>query len=388
MKLGPKEKYNPNNPDHKDSSKYKIVEYESKGKGADTVKIGVSFKDDVSRRDFTINSMGIDAKGNIIDHFGGGQAIKDKLIKTVGDPDKRFGEDNLRMIRAVRFSSRLGFGIEDKTMKSIQKHAKNIVKVSPERITKELLKMASQSGTKFADAIIQLDKSGLLVHILPEIVKMKEFEHEQTHHPEGNVWDHTIAALRTNKLKDPIINLSVLLHDVGKIKTHALNDQGKHSYLQHASEGIDLLDKIAKRMKLDNKTKDAVIFASANHMKMHDFSKMANSKIVKLIKNDNWDVLLNVAIADSKSRGKLHNPKEFEDLKKKVEKLTIKYKSDDAQSQIRKVINGGLVMKLTGIKPGPKLGEVINTTLEWMLDNNISPTNSKKIHGFIKEFKV
>ena len=351
---------------------------------------GITFKQDASRRDFSVNSLGLDSKGNIIDHFGGLKSIKNKVIKTVGNPDKRFKEDALRLIRAVRFSSRLGFDIEPETKKSIQKHSKDILKVSPERITAEILKMAKQSGNKFADAIILLDEVGLLEHILPEIVKSKSLPHTLSHHPEGPfVWDHIISALRSNESNDPIINISILFHDVGKNTTYALSDEGKHTYLSHEREGIELLDKIAKRMKLDNKTRDTIIFASANHMKMHNFIKMSNSKIIKLIKDDNWDVLLNVAIADAKSRGKkFYDKKEFDAVKKKVEELTVKYKSDDAQASIRKVINGGLVMKLTGLKPGPKLGEVINTTLEWMLDNNISPTNSKKIHNYIKEFKV
>jgi tRNA nucleotidyltransferase/poly(A) polymerase len=160
-------------------------ENDLKGKGATSVKIVQNFKGDASRRDFTINALAVDEKGTIIDHFSGHKAIKNKLIQAVGDPKKRFEEDSIRMLRAVRFSSRLGFDIEDKTSQAIKSLSKNIKKVAPERIMKEFLKMAEQEGTKFADAIIKLDEVGLLKEIFPEIVKMKEFNHDIENHPEG-----------------------------------------------------------------------------------------------------------------------------------------------------------------------------------------------------------
>jgi tRNA nucleotidyltransferase (CCA-adding enzyme) len=189
MKLGTIEDYNPSNPEHNDSDKYKIVEYDyvSKGKGADKVDITVSFKDDASRRDLTINCIAVDSKGNIIDYFDGVKDIKNKIIRTVGDPEKRFSEDYLRMLRTVRFSSRMGMDIDPDTANAIKNSSVKIKEISQERITKELLKMAEQSGSKFADAILQLDKVGLLQYILPEIYKMKEFEHDVYSHPESFV---------------------------------------------------------------------------------------------------------------------------------------------------------------------------------------------------------
>jgi len=365
---------------------------ELQGKGANSVVIVSNFKDDASRRDLQINAMAIDSEGNIIDHFEGMKAIKDKVIKTVGDPEKRFSEDYLRMLRAIRFSSRLGFDIDEKTMQAIKKGSGNISKVAAERITQELVKMASQSGTKFADAIIKLDQSGLLEIILPEIVKQKDFFHSISDHPEGSkdgkegtVFDHTIAALKANKLKDPIINLGVLLHDAGKINTYALDDKGKHTYHGHAKESMNIIDSIADRLKLDNKTRKALIFAAGNHMKMHDFFNMSNSKIMKLIQDDNWDVLYNVAMVDDKARKHLYDKNVWKNILKKVEELTLKYKDKKAQEELRKVVNGKIIMKLTGLKPSKELGNVINNTITWILDNNINPKDTKKIYKYIKE---
>lgn len=155
------------------------------GRRPDEVVINVPFEEDAGRRDFTINAMGIDANGNIIDYFDGQGDIKNKVIKTVGDPEQRFGEDSLRLLRAVRFASRLGFKIDPATSKAMKKLSPKIKKVSWERISKELMKMAAQSGDKFANALIILEQVGLLEHILPEITKMHGFKHTPETHPEG-----------------------------------------------------------------------------------------------------------------------------------------------------------------------------------------------------------
>jgi tRNA nucleotidyltransferase (CCA-adding enzyme) len=137
----------------------------SDGRRPDKIEVLASFKGDAERRDFTINAMAVDSKGNIIDYFDGQKDIKNKLIKAVGDPEKRFSEDYLRMLRAVRFSSRLGMDIDPDTISAIKNTAVKIKDISPERITKELLKMAKQEGTQLADAILMLDKADLLKHI-------------------------------------------------------------------------------------------------------------------------------------------------------------------------------------------------------------------------------
>lgn len=201
---------------------------------------------------------------------------------------------------------------------------------------------------------------------------------------EGTVWDHTLSALRSSKLKDPVIHLATLLHDIGKINTYNLDDRGKHTYHGHAKASMDLIDKIADRLKLDNKTRKALIFAAGNHMKMHDFFNMSNSKIMKLIQDDNWDVLYNVSLLDDKARLHLFNQKTWDSIKKKVEELTLKYKNKKSQEELRKVVNGYTVMKLTGLKPSKQLGDIINKTIKWILDNNINPKDTRKIHNYIK----
>ena len=320
----------------------------SDGRRPDSVKIEMDFKTDAGRRDFTVNAMGVDKDGNIIDYFDGQKDIKNKVIQTVGDPEQRFGEDYIRMLRAVRFGSRLGFKISDETMAAIQKLAQNITPkknpkdkgVAGERIYKEFKKMAEQEGPKFADALEMLDKSGMLQYILPEVAKMKEFKHSVEHHPEGGVWEHTLAALRSSGSKDPLVNLGILLHDVGKTETHEFDAEGMHRYFGHAQAADKIIDVIADRFHLDNDVRKKIQFAAINHMKFAELLKMSNSKIAELMDNDAFDILVKVSEADARARGKLFDEKEWNAIMAKIAELTEKFKDRKAIEAIKKVVNG------------------------------------------------
>jgi len=353
------------------------------GRSPDSVKIVLDFKTDASRRDLTINAMGIDKDGNIIDYFDGKKDIKNKLIRTVGNPNDRFKEDKLRMMRVARFSSKLGFGIDSKTTAAMSKHSKDITQISPERIRDELLKTAEYGGSKFADMIETLEKTGILKYILPEIVKMKEFKHAKEHHPEGNVWKHTLNALRKSNLNSAVTNLSILLHDVGKIKTLSMKDNIPQ-YLKHAKEGIEIIDNISDRLKLTNEQRNAIKFSSLNHMKFHEIIKMSNSKIIKLLNDKNFNVLLDVAKADQQARDHLWNPEEWQKIITKINTVRENMKPDEYE-KVRKLINGKKIMDMLNLKPGKQVGEIINKSLEYALDNNIK--NADTIYKYIqKEF--
>jgi len=360
----------------------------SDGRRPDSVEIVGDFKDDASRRDFSINAMAVDKEGNIIDYFNGIKDIQNKIIRTVGDAHKRFGEDFLRMLRAPRFASRLGFKIDPETLEAIKTSSGNIKDVAMERVLQELTKMAKQSGDKFADAILILKDTGLLQHILPEVLEMDSFEHSVEHHPEGNVFQHTIAALRANKSSDPIINLSILLHDVGKTKTHSLDDNGLHRYLGHAKEAVDMIDVIANRLKMDTKTKEALKFAAGNHMKFHELLKMKDSTIAKLMNNPNWDILQATAEADGRARGKLFSDKDWNDILNHVNQLKAKFSGGDALEAVKKVVNGSLVSQARPeLKPGPMFGKIIAATIDWVLNNNIDITDTAAIIDFMKNLQ-
>jgi len=375
----------------KDGFEFEIANFRkdgeySNGRQPDTVEIVTDYKDDASRRDLTINAMAVDDEGNIIDYFDGQKDIKNKIIRTVGDAHKRFDEDYIRMLRAIRFGSRLGFDIDSDTMQAIKDNAGKLEGQAKERIMKEIYKMAKQDGSKFADAVITLKDSGLLQYILPEVVEMDEFEHDADTHPEGNVFEHVMAALRNSGSDDAIVNLATLLHDVGKIDTHSLDEKGKHKYFAHAKRGGEMIDDIAKRLKLSKKDKEALQFAAINHMKMHDLVKMKPSKIMKLINNENWDVLEKVALADSKARGELFSQEEWDTTTSKIQAVRDKFKGENDIAKIKKVLSGKVIMDVLGMTKGtPEVGRINRELVDWAVNENIDITDGELIKSKIKE---
>jgi len=358
----------------------------SDGRRPDSVTITGSFEDDAGRRDFTINAMGVNSRGEIIDFFDGKKDIKNKVLKTVGDPKERFGEDYLRMMRLARFSSKLGFDIEKETAKAAQKLSTKILELPPERIKDELMKAAKQSGDKFAEYIITLDKLKLLRLILPEVVNLKWFKENLHHHPEtrgkgGTVYAHVISALRASDTADPIKNLAILLHDVGKGVTFS-QEEGLPRYLGHARMSIELVNAIADRLKMSNKEREALLFGVGNHMKFHKLLDMKPSKIAKYVSDKNWDVLVAVGYADEYARGYMFkHAGEFEKIVDKAIKIKDKYGTKEVTKRI-KLVDGNRVMQLTGLKPSKKVGEIIAKTEEWIMDNDI--TDPKAIDDYIR----
>jgi tRNA nucleotidyltransferase/poly(A) polymerase len=372
---------------------YEIAQFRSEsdysdGRHPDKIQIVRDFKTDASRRDLTINAMAIDKDGNIIDHFNGKKAITDKIIKTVGNPYDRFEEDKLRMMRACRFSSKYCFVLDPETKDAIKSKKEGIKDIAIERIKDELIKMASQSGDKFANAILTLDEVGILDIILPELTKLKDFQETLHFHPEayedggkGTPFDHTIKALRRNKVADPIINLGVLLHDVGKGVTHRLRSDGiRHSYFQHDKKGAEIIKDIAKKLKLTNKERDAIMFATINHMKLFKGGDMKPSKIVKLVNDENWEVLKQVSYCDDSCRTGLFDKRTFDATIKNMEKIAKQWGDKMSQKKI-KIIDGNRVMKLTGLKPGKEVGQIIKKVTDEVINKGIK--DQKQIDDLI-----
>ncbi|HOV34141.1 MAG TPA: CCA tRNA nucleotidyltransferase, partial [Candidatus Hydrogenedens sp.] len=201
---------------------YEVTTFRSDGPYLDgrhpSTVVFSSPEEDAQRRDFTINALFLDPSNNqILDYVGGQKDIEQGIIKTVGEPYKRFSEDYLRLLRAARFSARFKFTIEGETLKAMKELHDGIKKVSAERIRDELVKILTEGNPKWAFEI--MDKVSLLSQILPEVAELKTVQQDPTYHPEGDVLTHTILALQN--LKNPSISLAmaVLLHDIGKKNT-------------------------------------------------------------------------------------------------------------------------------------------------------------------------
>jgi tRNA nucleotidyltransferase (CCA-adding enzyme) len=346
---------------------YEIAQFRSDGEYSnsrhpDNIKIVSSFLEDTSRRDFTINAMGINSKGNIIDYHNGKEDLENKVIRCVGNPNKRFEEDSLRIMRAVRFAAKYNFSIEKYTGKAMKKLSVNINKLSPERIKEEIFKAANNNN--FDIYIDLLNKYKILSKILPEIANLKYLPHNYTHHPEGNVYQHTLAAL---KYSEPgIVRIAILFHDIGKNVT--LNyKNGLPTYHGHDKEGISLFEDIANRLKFSNKEKEMVIFCIKNHMKFHEILVMKKSKVAKLVNSPYYNELLEVYKADSGCRGKYFK------YRNELEKILDRISEIDFNSiqKVETIVSGNLIMELLNLKPSKLVGDIKKRVTEYVIDNGV-----------------
>jgi len=344
------------------------------GRKPEKVSFSASIEEDLSRRDLTINAMALASDGSLIDPFNGMDDIKNKITRTVGDPCERVEEDYLRMLRAIRFSAKFGFPLDAETKQAIVERSHLVNGLSRERIKDELIKMASNNGEIFANSIQMLDDVGILNHILPEITKLKEFPEEKTFHPEsyikGNssVFNHILAAIKQNKTENPIINLSILFHDIGKGITYKKIDN-KHTFHRHGSNADNLIYSITKRLAFSNMERNAFLFVARNHMKLHNGLDMKSSKIFTIVNDVNWGILKEVSFCDDSCRGSiLFNKIRFDNIIKTMEAIGEKWANKSDNNTI-KLVDGNHVMKVTGMVPGPLVGKIISKVTEWVVDD-------------------
>jgi poly(A) polymerase len=368
----------------------------SDGRRPDEVQVAQSFEEDVKRRDFTINALGLDVEGNVIDHVNGQEALEAGVIQTVGNPHDRFNEDHLRMLRAVRFAVRLGFDLDEKVADAIRVHAPKINEISVERVKDELFKMASLDGDKFADAIEMLDEVGLLLHVMPEVKAMQNVHETQRWHPEayvfgeGRVFDHVMCAVRQNTEEDALFNFSVLFHDLGKTATHEWNEERQaHQFRGHDVVSEVLAGELANRLKFSNEEKAVVKFCAREHMKAMHLSEMKKSKVAKLVNHKFWKHLKNVIFCDDSSRMELFNPQEHLDMMQKAEKVA----SDvaqfvDEQHNSVEVVNGKVIMEMLDIKPSPLVGKIKKEVTERFLDADEFQCVRKLVKDVANELQV
>lgn len=346
-----------------------------------------NFKDDAARRDFTINSMGLDSDGNLLDYYNGIEDLNKGLIKTVGSPEARFMEDALRILRALRFAARLDFDIEAGTKKAINVLKDNLKKISVERVRQELFSIAKEGGPQLAKFIELMDDPGinLLKDILPEIKDMQGHEHHPDSHPEGGVYEHTLAALRQSSSKSPIVNLAILFHDIGKPLNKEYGETGKVQYKGHEDSGFKLFNNIADRLKFSNEEKEAIGFAIAHHMLGHLFPPRAegkatigDTKILSLRQNKNWEVLKNLIQADDSARGAKFDREDLQRRFNYVEDLAKRFgEKKEFEDKMSKLVNGKIILSLFPTMSGINIGIIKKLTREFIQNSpegfDISP---------------
>ncbi len=316
-------------------------------------------REDALRRDFTINALFLDPdSGEVLDYAGGREDLQRGVIRAIGDPETRFGEDHLRMLRAVRFAARLGFTIEQGTMSAIGRLKSLVLNVSAERIRDELLRILTEGGARRGFEL--LDATGLLDVLLPEVAAMKGVEQPPEFHPEGDVWTHTLMMLDLMREPTPALSLGVLLHDVGKPSTFERRDRIRFDY--HAEAGAKMAAAILTRLKCSNDTIRTVEELVANHLRFKDVPRMRESKLRRFLRMDHFEEHLELHRLDClASHGMLDH---YEFVKAKLAELPAEV------LRPRRLLTGHDLIR-AGYLPGPAFQAMLETAEDAQLESRV-----------------
>jgi poly(A) polymerase len=258
----------------------------SDGRHPDAVVFAHSPREDVQRRDFTINGLLMrHDTGEVLDFVGGQEDLRAGVVRAIGEPDRRFREDKLRLLRAVRFAARFDFAIEPATFEAIRRHARDIKQVSAERVRDELTKVLTEGAARRGFEL--LDETGLLQEVLPEIAAMKGVEQPPQFHPEGDVWIHTRMMIEQLPARtSPTLAWGVLLHDVGKPPTFksAQETGDRIRFDGHVDVGVQMARGIARRLRFSNEDTEQIVALVANHMRFKDVEHMRASTLKRFVR--------------------------------------------------------------------------------------------------------
>ncbi|MBI3282600.1 CCA tRNA nucleotidyltransferase [Candidatus Curtissbacteria bacterium] len=354
----------------------------------DRVVWGKTLEEDLLRRDFTINAMALRyAQGKLVttpvDPFGGQEDFKNKIIRAVGDADRRFDEDALRLLRAVRFATTLNFTIDKKTKKAISKNADLLSEISGERVRDELLKIL-ESDNAF-NGILLLKETGILAVVLPELADC--FAVEQKSPKRHHVYDvgtHCVFSLKHCSSKDVIVRLATLLHDVGKARVANVTEEGIRTFYNHEVVGGRMAAAIAKRLHLSREARDKLF----KLVRWHQFSVGENQtdralrRFIRNIGVANIEDMMDLRVGDRLGGG-LQQPESWR-LKLFRQRLIEVMKKPFTVADLK--VDGNDVMETLKIKPGPKVGEVLKALFEEVCDD-ASKNNREYLFSRLKEFK-
>jgi putative nucleotidyltransferase with HDIG domain len=332
------------------------------------VKWGKNIGEDLERRDFTMNAIAYDPiKDILVDPYKGQKDIKDKIINTVGNPEERFSEDALRMLRAIRFSTQLDFVIASDTLNAIFKLADNISHISKERIRDEFVKIIQSKNPM--QGLLMCQKLGLLKYISPELDLANGVE--QNGHHTFDVFEHSLRSLQhaADKNYDLEIRLTALFHDIGKPKTRRFDENKKdYTFYGHEVVGERMTKKILENLKFEKKIIDKVSKLVRYHMFFSDPEAITLSAVRRLIvnigKENIWD-LINVRICDRMGSG---TKKEEPYRLRKFESMIEEALRDPISLKTLK-INGERIMEILNEKPGRKVGLILNALFEEVIDD-------------------
>ena len=361
---------------------YEITTYRIDGEYEDSrhpkkVEFTPNLREDLARRDFTINAMAYNERSGLVDEFGGAEDLALKSVRAVGMAEERFNEDALRIFRAFRFAAVLNFEIEENTLSAARKLAESLEKISAERINIELTKLITSDNP---DYILKLYENGITAVIMPEFDRCMQTEQNNPHHC-YNVGLHTAFAMKAvdrEKICSSddfrILRLAVLMHDFGKPDTKKTDENGIDHFYGHDEKGAEIAGKILRRLKSDNNTIDKVKRLIRWHDARPELSEKSVRRMVNKAGTDIFPLLLTMhradiaAQSDYKRDEKIERENRIEGIYRDI------IKRGDCISLKNLAVNGGDLIAV-GMKPGKELGETLNKLLELVLED---PSCNKK----------
>jgi poly(A) polymerase len=333
----------------------------SDGRHPDQVRFSRDPREDVQRRDFTINGLLLDPlSGEVLDYVGGQKDLQARIIRAIGNPALRFAEDKLRMLRAVRFAARFECAIEPATLAAIRKLAAQIGQVSRERVREELTKTLTEGHARRAFEL--LDETGLLREVLPEIEAMKGVEQPPEFHPEGDVFVHTMLLLENLPQPcSPTLAWGGLLHDVGKPPTFR-RAPDRIRFDSHVDVGVKMAEAICLRLRFSNDDTEQILALVDNHMRFGDVEKMKASTFKRFVRLPRFDEHLELHRLDCKaSHRKLRM---YDYTRQKIAELT------PAAIHPKPLVTGDDLVA-AGYSPGPQFKEILSAVEDAQLEGNL-----------------
>jgi len=333
------------------------------GRRPDSVQFETDPREDVLRRDFTINGLLMDPdSGEVLDYVEGRADLERGVVRAIGDAAVRFREDHLRLLRAIRFAARLNFTIDPATFEAMRKCHAQIRSVSAERVRDELARILTEGGAKRGFEL--LDESGMLAEILPEVSAMKGVEQPPQYHPEGDVWVHTLLLLEGLRQPSLTLALGALLHDVGKPPTFRVAERIRFD--GHAEEGARMTRVILQRLRFSNDVTEQVEMLVANHMRFKDVPKMRDSKLKRFLRMPDFPELLELHRLDSMAGSRrLEN---YELVRQKLQEIPVEHLKP-------KLLVTGTDLIAAGYRPGPMFSTILTAVEDAQLDGRIHSTD-------------
>src|SRR5882724_11970616 len=329
------------------------------GRHPEHVRFETDARQDVLRRDFTINGLMMDPdSGQVLDFVDGRGDLERRVVRAIGDPGARFQEDHLRLLRAIRFAARLGFEIEPATFEAIQRDHALILNVSCERVRDELVRILTEGGAR--RGFEMLDESGMLADLLPEVAAMKGVAQPPEYHPEGDVWAHTLLLLEQLKEPSATLAMGALLHDVGKPPTFRVADRIRFD--GHVEKGVEMAEAILARLRFSNDQVRQATALVGNHMRFKDAPQMRESTLKRFLRLENFPEHLELHRLDCvSSHGYLDN---YQLVKEKMQALP------PAELKPPPLITGNDLIA-AGYRPGPAFSRILAAVEDAQLESKI-----------------